>query len=216
MPLLATAVSADHAPVLITLPHCGLLPLLQLSVLLLNFLLSRAPHTSTALLFSCSGATENNCRLQQQTIPARAVARSTRMLLCVRCVGLSIFHETTVLKSVPNDWIQCLSQRICVVKSTIHLWLRTQKGLKTNTDKKSILMNVPARCRRQNNLYRESSDTTCRHEKQISRNQTSEGQLHKTSRHQIPGLHVQLLTTAIHICDISLVGFKVCNHTLIV
>ena len=39
----------------------------------------------------------------------------------------------------------------------------------------------------------------------ISGNQTSEGQLHKISRHQIPRLHVQPLTTAFHICDISLV-----------
>ena len=47
--------------------------------------------------------------------------------------------------------------------------------------------------------------------------------LNKTSRHQIPRLHVQPLTTAFHICDTSLVGFKVhngflsnCNDTLIV
>ena len=32
--------------------------------------------------------------------------------------------------------------------------------------KKSILMNVPTRCRRQNNLHKETSDTTYRHEKQ--------------------------------------------------
>ena len=31
--------------------------------------------------------------------------------------------------------------------------------------KKSIPMNAPTRCRRQNNLHKETSDTTCRHEK---------------------------------------------------
>ena len=61
-------------------------------------------------------------------------------------------------------------------------------------------------CRCSGDVFQSSSislDTS----QQSSGKKTTEGQLHKTSRHQIPRLHVQPLTTAFHICDISLVGF---------
>ena len=97
VPLRATAVSADHAPMLISLQFftfvlCGFPPLLQLSVLLLDFSLSRAPHTSTAPLPLI------NFSLSATSLTVLVRLRSARKLLCVRCDRHSMFHVATTLK----------------------------------------------------------------------------------------------------------------------
>ena len=53
--------------------------------------------------------------------------------------------------------------------------------------KKSIPMNVPTHCRRQYNLYKETSGTTCRHEKQ--RNNMCTQRTDGNAQTEVPPLH---------------------------